>query len=123
MGVALQEASGGDIDLGDRRGTADGHLVVEKETRGTDIRPLVLDRGVVRDRAEESVPEIPEFGESVVDSGTLELTSESDHVTKRRKMGGLGPDIDLESVVSIRHTVNGCDHGLDIELCRQRGEM
>ena len=123
MGVALQEPSCGDVDLGDRRGTAEGHLVVEEEAGGTDVGSLVPERSLLRDRTEESTPDISELGEGIIDGGTLELTPESEHVAEGGKAGGLGPDVDLESVFSIGHTVDGGDHGLNFELGWQRGEV
>ena len=47
MGVVFQEASGGDIDLGDGGGTANGHLVVEEETSRPIVGSLVLDWSLV----------------------------------------------------------------------------
>ena len=47
MSVAFQEASGGDIDLWDGGGAANGHLVVEEETSGPIVGSLVLDWSLV----------------------------------------------------------------------------
>jgi len=38
-------------------------------------------------------------------------------------VGRLSSDIDLESVVGIGYTIDSCDHRLDVELGRQRGEV
>ena len=119
MGVAVQEASGGDVDFWDGRRATNGHLVVKQETGRADVRSFVFYRGVVRDWAEKSAPEFSKLGEGSIDGGALELTSQCDHVTEGGKMGCLGADIDLESVFGIRNTVDSCDHRLDVELCRE----
>ena len=69
------------------------------------------------------MPEISELGEGSVDSSTLELTPKSEHVAEGGKIGGLSSDVNLESAVSISYTVHGCDHGLNVELWWQRGEI
>ena len=119
MGVAVQEASGGDVDFWDGPRAADGHLVVEQETGRTEVRSFLLYRCVVRDWAEERAPEFSELGEGSIDGGALELTSQCDHVTEGGKVGGPGADVDLESVLCIRNTVDSCDHRLDVELGRE----
>jgi len=47
MSVALQGASGGDVDLGDRGRAADGHLVVKEETGGIGVGSFVFDWSLV----------------------------------------------------------------------------
>lgn len=47
MAVVLENAGGGDVDLGDGARVSKGHLVAKEKTGGTKIRFLVSDRGVI----------------------------------------------------------------------------
>lgn len=123
MSIALQQAGGGDVDLRYRVGTADRHLVVEQETGWAVIRPLVFYRRVVGDGAEKGVPDISERCEGSVDSRTLELAPESEHITQGGQMGRLGSDVDLEPIVGVGYAVDRNDRGLHVELGWESGEV